>query len=88
MGRSDCELMQAIAGGDAAAFADFYDRHSPRVLGLVRRILGNPGDAEDVLQETFWQVWERVPAGQVGARNVLFEGLAQVREFLQVHKPA
>ncbi len=59
MQRSDADMMQAIAAGYAAAFADFYDRHAPRALGLLRRLLGQPGDAEDVLQETFWQIWDR-----------------------------
>src|SRR5260370_1223779 len=35
-----------------------------------------------------WQVWQRVPACQVWARNVLLECLAQVREFLQMREPA
>ena len=51
-------LLQRIAAGDRTAFAALYDRHAPRLLALVRRWL-NPhrGDAEDVLQEIFWQVW-------------------------------
>src|SRR5436309_15556715 len=39
-------------------------------------------------QGRVWQVWQRVPAGQVWARDVRLEGLAQVREFLQVHEAA
>jgi RNA polymerase sigma-70 factor (ECF subfamily) len=56
---SDQQLLQCIASGNEAAFGAFYDRHAPRVLGLLRRWLGGHAAAEDVLQETFWQVWCR-----------------------------
>lgn len=56
---SDQHLLNCIAAGDQAAFAEFYDRHAPRVLSLLRKWLNPCGDAEDVLQEVFWQVWRR-----------------------------
>lgn len=56
---TDQELISAIAEGDAAAFAAFYDRHSPYVYGLLRCILRVPADAEEALQEVFWQVWTK-----------------------------
>jgi RNA polymerase sigma-70 factor (ECF subfamily) len=59
MERTDLDLLTAVAAGDADAFGAFYDRHAPRVLGFVRRLVADDGDAEDVLQETFWQVWRR-----------------------------
>jgi RNA polymerase sigma-70 factor (ECF subfamily) len=48
-----------IAAGDRAAFGVFYDRHAARVCGLLTRLLGRRPEADDVLQETFWQVWTR-----------------------------
>jgi RNA polymerase sigma-70 factor (ECF subfamily) len=65
MERSEQQLLSRIAAGDRAAFAEFYDRHAPRVLGLLVKLLGNAEDAQDVLQETFWQLWCR--AGQYDA---------------------
>lgn len=59
MEHSDHQLLGRIASGDNAAFAAFYDRHAGRVFGLLSRWLRRQGDAEDVLQETFWQVWRR-----------------------------
>jgi RNA polymerase sigma-70 factor (ECF subfamily) len=55
----DSHLLRRIAAGDKAALAAFYDRHAARVLGLLLRILGDRDDAEDVLQETLWQVWQQ-----------------------------
>jgi RNA polymerase sigma-70 factor, ECF subfamily len=55
----DEQLMSRVAAGDEAAFAELYDRHAARVLGFLVRMLGRQDDAEDVLQETFWQVWKQ-----------------------------
>jgi RNA polymerase sigma-70 factor, ECF subfamily len=38
--------------------ATLYDRHSASVFGLARRMLGETAAAEDLLQETFWRVWQ------------------------------
>src|SRR5689334_20123685 len=59
MERSNQQLLSCIASGDRDAFAEFYERHAPRILGLLVRWLGRRCDAEDILQETFWQVWRR-----------------------------
>jgi RNA polymerase sigma-70 factor (ECF subfamily) len=37
----------------------FYDRWYPIVHALMLRILKSPDDAEDVIEETFWQVWRQ-----------------------------
>lgn len=55
----DQNLIRGIADRDREAFAHFFDRHSARVLGLLVKMLGQRGEAEDVLQETFLQVWNR-----------------------------
>lgn len=54
---TDQDLVRRTAAGDADAFADLFDRHSPRVLGLLIRFLGSRGEAEEVLQEVFLEVW-------------------------------
>jgi len=55
----DIELLRQIAGGDRAAFAEFYDRHSTLMFSVASKILNNAGEAEDVLQEVFMQIWEK-----------------------------
>jgi len=57
----DPNLLARMALGDESAFAAFYDRHAARVLGLLHKMLGDPADADDVLQETFLQAWKRAP---------------------------
>jgi RNA polymerase sigma-70 factor, ECF subfamily len=55
----DIELLRKIAAGDRTAFGEFYDRHSVLMFSVASRILNDPGDAEDVLQEAFVQIWEK-----------------------------
>jgi len=56
---SDGELMAAIAEGSVAAFEEIYERHSGVVLATCVRILRDRPEAEDVLEEIFWEVWKR-----------------------------
>ena len=53
----DRPLMARVEGRDADALAELYDRHAARLLGLARRVLGDGGEAEEVLQEVFLFVW-------------------------------
>ncbi|MSU48771.1 MAG: sigma-70 family RNA polymerase sigma factor [Opitutus sp.] len=55
----DATLLQAVARHDEVAFAELYDRLSRPVFTLVVRVLRSRAEAEEVLQEAFWQVWER-----------------------------
>lgn len=48
-----------MARGDQTALASIYDRYRLILFGLVMRILHDRGEAEDVLQEVFLQVWRR-----------------------------
>ena len=51
-------LLSRIAGGDQAAFAEFYQLTSRRVFGMARRVLIDPELSEDTTQEVFLQVWQ------------------------------
>jgi RNA polymerase sigma-70 factor, ECF subfamily len=55
----DSSLLRAIASGDPQALAKLYDRYSGMLLGLIHRIVNDPDEAEDVLQEVFLQIWDR-----------------------------
>ena len=55
--RNDQELIAAIQGRDVRALESLYDRHRVLAYSLALRILGSPGDAEDVVQEAFLNVW-------------------------------
>lgn len=54
---TDAALLQRIAGGDRDAFETLYGRYARSVLGLALRRLGDRGQAEDAVQETFASIW-------------------------------
>jgi RNA polymerase sigma-70 factor (ECF subfamily) len=89
MERSDQQLMSDVAAGDQTAFTEFYDRHAARVLGVLRKLLGPFRDAEDVLQETFWQAWRRADRYEAVRATplvwLLLLARSQALDFLRRH---
>src|ERR1700693_1488003 len=55
---ADRALVARIESRDAEALALLYDRHAGRLMGLAPRILGDTGEAEEILQEVFLHVWK------------------------------
>jgi RNA polymerase sigma-70 factor (ECF subfamily) len=51
--RSDEDLMAAYTRGDAAAFRELFDRHSPVLLRVMSHQLRRTEDARDLVQQTF-----------------------------------
>jgi len=51
------ELLREVAKGDEQAFARLYDLVAPRVYGLIRRVLRDPAQTEEVTQEVLVEVW-------------------------------
>jgi RNA polymerase sigma-70 factor (ECF subfamily) len=50
-------LLDLISRGDQQAFSELYDRTAPRVLGLVKRVLVDHAQSEEVAQEVFLEIW-------------------------------
>ena len=65
----DETLVIQVARGDSAALEALYDRYASRVLGISMKIVGDQALAEDILQETFWRVWQSAATyqSQLGA---------------------
>jgi RNA polymerase sigma-70 factor, ECF subfamily len=57
--QQDREWIQRMATKDADALDAFYTRYNRLAFSLVLRIVGNREDAEDVLTDVFWQVWQQ-----------------------------
>jgi len=51
-------LLVRVAVGGQSAFADLYDMLSPRVFGLILRVLIDRAQSEEVLQEVFLELWQ------------------------------
>lgn len=52
--------LEALRAGDRAEFARFVEAYSGVIYRLALKILGNPQDAEDVLQETFIKAFRHI----------------------------
>jgi RNA polymerase sigma-70 factor (ECF subfamily) len=52
-------LLRDVARGDRDAFARFYDLHAALVHTFALRILRERGEAEEVVQDVFLQVWRQ-----------------------------
>jgi len=50
-------VLAAVARGDHEAFSAVYDKAAPAVLGTVRRVLRDPAQSEEVMQEVLLEVW-------------------------------
>jgi RNA polymerase sigma-70 factor (ECF subfamily) len=70
---SDRELLERIRAGDKRACADCIERHSAGVYRLALRLMQNPADAEDVVQETFLSAVKAIDG---------FDGRSELRTWL------
>jgi RNA polymerase sigma-70 factor, ECF subfamily len=51
------DLVMRVARGDTAAFEAVYDRLADVVFGVIRRVLRDPAQSEEVAQEVLVEVW-------------------------------
>lgn len=65
---SDSELVRMAKAGDGDAFGELVVRHEAKIYGLCIKMLGNPEDAEDCLQEVFIKAFEALPGFREEAR--------------------
>ena len=56
---ADLDAVRRMAAGDGSALATLYDRHSRVTFSLALRILGEPLEAEEVVQDVFAQAWRQ-----------------------------
>jgi RNA polymerase sigma-70 factor (ECF subfamily) len=55
----DHEMIVRIGRRDQSAFSALYDRLSGPLYSLAMKMLGDPVEAQDALQEVFLQIWSR-----------------------------
>jgi RNA polymerase sigma-70 factor (ECF subfamily) len=57
---TEAEAIRLAQAGDAVAFEFLYRLHSRRVYALCLRMVNNPSDAEDLMQEAFLQLFRKI----------------------------
>jgi RNA polymerase sigma-70 factor (ECF subfamily) len=73
----DLILLESLLGGDQQAMASLFDRYSGIVYSVALRVLKDSGQAEDVMQDIFIQIWKN-PGSFVSGRGSLGAWLAVV----------
>jgi len=58
----EAELLARLKTGDRGAFAELVEQHSPHIYNLALRMMGDPAEAEEILQETFLQAVRHIGA--------------------------
>jgi RNA polymerase sigma-70 factor (ECF subfamily) len=71
----DEPLLNRVKGNDQKAMTELFDRYGRMVYSVALRVLNDPGQAEDVMQDIFFQVW-RTPGSFVEGRGSLGAWLA------------
>lgn len=66
----DVRIVQRMAGGDSAALGEFYDRFSDAVYAAAFAIVGVAEDAEEVVEDTFWQAWNQASRFEISRGQV------------------
>jgi RNA polymerase sigma-70 factor (ECF subfamily) len=74
--QEDNDLARRIAAGDAAAFERLMRQYNQRLYRLARVTLRNDGDAEDALQEAYWQAYRAM--GEFRGESSLGTWLSQL----------
>lgn len=55
----ELRLVERLRARDQMALDTLYERYSKVVYAIALRIIGQPADAEDVVVDSFWQVWQQ-----------------------------
>jgi RNA polymerase sigma-70 factor (ECF subfamily) len=58
--QDDARLVREAAGGSITAFEGLYRRYERRIYALCLRMTGSRDQAEDCVQETFVQAWQKL----------------------------
>ncbi len=63
---TDAELLIRISQRDETAMASLFDRYASIVYSVALRVLHDPSEAEDVMQDVLIQLWRGAPSFVIG----------------------
>lgn len=81
-------LILRCQAGDADAFREIVERFGPRLRYYLRKLLGRAEDADDALQEVWFDLYRAVPRlNDPGAFSAWAYRIARDRAFRQLRRP-
>lgn len=78
-GETEQSLVAALQQGRQEMLGKLYDAYAPTMMGVIIRIVQQHELAEQVLQETFVAIWERIGIYDASKDRLLTWGLAIAR---------
>lgn len=79
---TDAELIVLLQRGSESAFTELYRRHWRSVYRNAMRLLREPADAEDVVQQAFESIWKR--RTQIEIRTSIEAYLFSVARYISI----
>ena len=73
---SDEEIVARVVAGEAALFEVLMRRHNQRIYRIVRSILDDDGEAEDVMQDAYVRAYQHL--GQFESRSTFVTWLTRI----------
>jgi len=67
---TDIELIQRITNRDSKALESLYDRYSPVLYTLVKRIVADKEKAEEILADIFVIIWQKSLMFDINSGNL------------------
>ena len=67
---SDIQIMSRVGEYDSKALEELYDRYSPILYSLIKKIVEDKSNAEEVLTDVFVIVWKSKDSSEISADNV------------------
>jgi RNA polymerase sigma-70 factor, ECF subfamily len=67
---TDCELMQRVHVNDSKALEALYNRYSPLLYTLIKKIVVDEEVAKDVLSDVFVIIWRKIDLFDFNSNNV------------------
>jgi RNA polymerase sigma-70 factor (ECF subfamily) len=74
--QTERELVARAQAGEVAAFEELVGLHADRLFAVVLRVVGDRGEAEDVVQESLLRAWRGI--GRFQARSMFFTWLYRI----------
>ena len=68
--QTDAEIMLKVAGYDSKALEQLYDRYSPILYTLIKKIVDDNENAEEILSDVFVIVWRQIDQFDFKTNNV------------------
>ena len=84
----DQKLIASILTGDKNAFGKLYDRYAPTLFGVICAITGDSKTSENILQQSFFLIWQNIKANSLSSGCLLTAMLTVARKLAKEYARA